>query len=154
MKNPLAAKVALVTGSARRIGAGISRMLHANGMNLVLHYNSSEEEANSLCGELNQIRDNSAITIRAGLQEAESEKSLIDRSLQAWGRLDLLVNNASRFYRTQFGDVTEYAWEDLMNSNLRGPFFLAQAAAPHLRKTKGAIINIIDIHGERPLMDY
>jgi pteridine reductase len=153
-KNPLAGKVALVTGSARRIGASIARILHANGMNIVLHYNSSEEEANKLCAEFNQTRDNSAITIRAGLQEAESEKSLIDRAIQAWGRLDLLVNNASRFYRTQFGEVTEYAWEDLLNSNLRGPFFLSQAAAPHLKKTKGVIVNITDIHGERPLRNY
>lgn len=152
--NALAGKAALVTGAARRIGAEIARTLHAGGMNVILHYNSSEEAANKLCAELNSLRENSAVAIRAALQEQESEKFLIEQGLQAWGRLDALINNASRFYRTVFGEATEYAWEDMVNSNLRGPFFLSQAAAPHLKKTKGAIINITDIHAERPLRDY
>jgi pteridine reductase len=153
-KYPLSGKVALITGAARRIGAEIARTLHAKQMNIVLHYNSSEEEANRLCIELNQKRENSAVIVRAALQEEESNKHLIEESIRPWDRLDVLINNASRFYRTQFGEVTEYAWEDLVNSNLRGPFFLAQAAAPHLKKTNGSIINITDIHAERPLRDY
>jgi pteridine reductase len=153
-KYPLSGKVALITGAARRIGAEIARTLHARQMNVILHYNSSEEDANQLCQELNLKRENSAVTVRAALQEEESDKYLVNESMKSWGRLDVLINNASRFYRTVFGEVTEYAWEDLMNSNLRGPFFLSQAAAPHLRKTKGSIINITDIHAERPLRDY
>jgi len=153
-KNPLASKVALVTGGARRIGAEISRTLHAAGMNIVLHYNASEEEAVSLCHQLNKIRQHSAVAVRANLQEEESEKALIQQASQAWERLDVLVNNASRFYSTTLGKVTEYAWDDLMNSNLRAPFFLAQAAAPYLAAAQGSIVNITDIHAERPLLDY
>lgn len=150
----LANKVALVTGAARRIGAEISRKLHEAGMNIVLHYNTSEEDAAALCAELNQIRPDSAVVIRADLREQEVERSLIKQAVDVWQRLDVLVNNASRYYRTVFGKVTEYAWDDLLNSNLKAPFFLAQAAAPHLAAHAGVIINITDIHAERPLRDY
>lgn len=153
-KNPLTSKVALITGAARRIGAEISRMLHDEGMNIVLHYNASEEEAIALCEELNQKRKHSAVAIRADLQEQESEKALVQQAEAAWKRLDVLVNNASRFYRTEIGEITEYAWDDLMNSNLKAPFFLSQAAAPFLAANQGCIINITDIHAERPLRDY
>lgn len=153
-KDPLASKVALITGAARRIGAEISHTLHEAGMNIVLHYNASEEEAILLCEKLNQKRKKSAVAIRADLQEAESEKVLIENAASLWGRLDVLVNNASRFYRTTFGKVTEYAWEDLINSNVKAPFFMAQAAASFLAATKGVIINITDIHAERPLREY
>lgn len=153
-KNPLAAKVALVTGAARRIGAEIARTLHDAGMNIVLHYNASEDEAVSLCDKLNQERPSSAVAIRADLLEPESAQSLIHQSAAVWQRLDVLVNNASRFYRTMLGKVTEYAWDDLMNSNLKAPFFLSQAAAPYLAANEGSIINITDIHAERPLRDY
>jgi pteridine reductase len=153
-KNPLASKVALITGAARRIGAEVSRTLHHAGMNIVLHYNASEEEAIKLTDELNQKRSNSAVAFRADLQDAESEKLLVKQAVGAWGRLDALVNNASRFYRTTFGKVTEYAWDDLMNSNMKAPFFLAQAAASALAESQGVIINITDIHAERPLRDY
>lgn len=153
-KNSLTGKVALVTGAARRIGAEISRTLHDVGMNVVLHYNASEEDAAEFCAELNRKRANSAVAIRADLQELESEKGLVERAVAAWGRLDVLVNNASRFYRTSVGKVTEYAWNDLMNSNLKAPYFLSQASVAHLVKNKGVIINITDIHAERPLSDY
>ncbi len=153
-KNALASKVALITGAARRIGAEIACTLHSAGMNVVLHYNASEDEAVNLCEQLNQKRDHSAIALRANLHEPESEKNLVQQTIHVWNRLDLLVNNASRFYRTKFGEVTEYAWEDLITSNLKAPFFLAQAAAPYLTKTKGVIINIADIHAVRPLRDY
>jgi pteridine reductase len=153
-KNPLASKVALVTGAARRIGAGIARTLHDAGMNIVLHYNASEEEAIQLCEQFNQQRKHSAVVIYAELQEGESEKALIHQAAETWGRLDVLVNNASRFYRTQIGEITEYAWNDLLNSNLKAPFFLAQSAAPFLAANQGTIINIIDIHAERPMDDY
>ena len=153
-KNPLAHKVALVTGAAKRIGAEISKTLHEAGMNVVLHYNASEDAVVTLCDELNAKRKNSAIAMRADLQEAESEKSLVVRATAAWGRLDALINNASRFYRTTFGEVTEYAWNDLMNSNTKAPFFLAQAAADILAEYQGVIVNVTDIHADRPLMDY
>lgn len=153
-KNPLSGKVALITGAARRIGAEIARTLHNNGMNVVLHYNASEEEAIKLSEQLNLAREHSAIAIRSDLQEAESEKGLVQHAAKIWGRLDVLVNNASRFYRTTIGEVTEYAWDDLMNSNLKAPFFLSQAAAPLLKENKGCIVNITDLHAERPLMDY
>lgn len=152
--NPLAGKVALVTGGARRVGAEIARTLHEAGMNIVLHYNASEEDAVQLCKQFNQQRDRSAVAVRAALQEQESDKILIKQATEAWGRLDVLVNNASRFYRTLVGKVTDYAWEDLMGSNLKAPFFLAQAAAPALSEVNGSIVNITDIHGERPLRDY
>lgn len=153
-KNPLASKVALITGAARRIGAEIARTLHHAGMNIVLHYNASEEDANKLCGQFNQKRDRSAVAIKADLQDQESEKVLIQQAALVWERLDVLVNNASRFYRTSIGKITEYAWDDLMNSNLKAPFFLAQAAAPFIAANEGSIINITDIHAERPLPDY
>lgn len=153
-KNPLSAKVALITGSARRIGAEIARLLHDLGMNIVLHYNSSEDEALKLSHELNQKRNHSATALRADLQQPESERVLVQQAIAVWNRLDLLVNNASRFYRTTVGKVTEYAWDDLMNSNLKAPFFLSQAAAPYLKKVSGSIINITDIHADRPLRDY
>lgn len=150
----LAAKVALVTGAARRIGAEISRTLHDAGMNIVLHYHSSAEEAFSLCEQLNQQRASSAVAIHAALGEPDSEKILVEKAVAAFGRLDALVNNASRFYRTAMGEVTNNAWEDLMNSNLKAPFFLAQAAAPALSAQLGCIVNITDIHAERPLREY
>ncbi len=153
-RNSLESKVAMITGAARRIGAAIAEALHREGMNIVLHYNASEEEAQELCNHLNQIRPNSAITIQGDLLEPEIDKSLITKAYKTWGRLDLLVNNASRFYRTIFGKVTEYAWDDLMTSNLRAPFFLSQAAAPYLAEHKGRIINIADTHAWRPMKDY
>lgn len=152
--NSLDSKVVMITGGARRIGAAVAECLHHAGMNIVLHYNASEEEASSLVTKMNQIRPNSAITLQGDLLQSEIDKSLIDKAYENWGRLDVLVNNASRFYRTMFGQVTEYAWDDLMISNLRAPFFLSQAAAPYLIESKGRIINIADIHAWRPMRNY
>jgi pteridine reductase len=144
----------MITGSARRIGAAIAEAMHREGMNVVLHYNASEEEAQILCARLNQLRPNSAITLQGDLLQPDIDKSLVTNAYKAWGRLDLLVNNASRFYRTHFGKVTEYAWDDLMISNLRAPFFLSQAAAPYLAENKGRIINIADTHAWHPMKNY
>lgn len=154
VETALAGQVALITGAARRIGAEIAKTLHEVGMNIVLHYYASEEEAMNLYQQLNKKRHHSALVVRAELLDPESGKFLIKQALSAWNRLDVLVNNASRFYKTELGEVTDFEWDDLLNSNLKVPFFLAQAAAPHLRKTKGSIINITDIHGERPLRQY
>lgn len=153
-KNLSDVKVALVTGAARRIGAEIARTLHDIGMNIVLHYNTSEEAARQLCEHFNQLREGSAIALRADLQAGDSEQSLIEQAAKAWGRLDVLINNASRFYRTAIGKVTEFEWNDLMGSNVRAPFFLSQAAAPFLMETRGCIVNITDIHADKPLRDY
>lgn len=153
-KQPSAVKVALITGAARRIGAEIASTLHHVGMNIVMHYNSSESDAIKLCEKFNQKRPHSAVAIRADLKEAESEKALVQQTVEIWQRLDVLVNNASRFYRTTLGKVTEYAWDDLLNSNLKAPFFLSQAAAPYLAVTEGCIINIADIHGQSVLRGY
>lgn len=147
-------KVALITGSARRIGAEIATLLHENGMNVVLHYHASHEEAEKLCTTFNKKRKHSAIIIRADLQEVPSLETLVEQAVGAWGRLDVLVNNASRFYKTGMGKITEYSWDELMNTNVKAPLFLSQAAAPFLAKTKGCIVNIGDIHGERPMRDY
>lgn len=153
-RNSLESKVAMITGAARRIGAAIAETMHREGMNVVLHYNASEDEALELCNKLNLVRPNSAVTIQGDLLAPEIDKALVTKAYNAWGRLDLLVNNASRFYRTHFGKVTEYAWDDLMISNLRAPFFLSQAAAPYLAETKGRIINIADTHAWHPMRDY
>ena len=153
-KNPLTSKVALITGGAKRIGAEIVRMLHEQGMNVVIHYNISGNEALALCEQLNKLRAHSATVIRADLTVPESDKVLVQQAAKEWGRLDVLVNNAARFYRTTITSVTEYAWDDLMASNLKAPFFLAQAAAPFLAAHEGLIVNITDIHAERPLHDY
>lgn len=146
--------VALITGAARRIGAEIARTLHADGMNVVLHYHTSAKEAQHLCASLNQVRAASAITVCADLAKMADLEMLSVKAGQAFGRLDVLVNNASRFYQTALGSVTESAWEDLLNSNLKAPFFLSQYLAPYLAAHQGCIINIADIHGERPMHDY
>src|SRR3990167_1899216 len=144
-QNPLTLKVAIVTGAARRIGAEIIRALHAAEMNMVLHYNVSEEEAVILCEELNQKRNHSAVALRANLQDFESGKAFIQQAADTWKRLDVLVNNASSFYRTIFGETTEHAWDDLMGSNLKAPFFSVN---------QGCIVNITDARLESPPRDY
>lgn len=147
-------KVALITGAAHRIGATTAKLLHENDMNIVLHYRGSRKQAQALQKELNDKRENSVIIIQADLHVTNGLPALIEESLKAWGRLDVLINNASSFYPTQIGKATEEQWDDLVGSNLKAPFFLSQAAAPHLKKTNGCIINIVDIHAERPLKTY
>src|SRR3990167_5217336 len=150
----LTSKVALVTGAARRVGAAISRVLHAAEMNIVLHYHASKVEALALCEQLNQVRSGSAVAVSAVLGTADNGVRLIKQAEAAWGRLDVLVNNASQFYRTESGQVTEAVWDHLLASNLKAPFFLAQAAAPLLALHQGCIVNMTDIHAEHPLRDY
>ena len=147
-------KVVLITGGAKRVGAAISRRLHAAGANLMLHYRASAGEARLLQAELNHTRAASVALIQADLLDVGKLPSLVEQTLSTFGRLDGLVNNASSFFATQVGDITPAAWEDLIGTNLRAPLFLSQAAAPALRRAQGAIVNITDIHAERPLKGY
>ena len=147
-------KVVLITGGAKRVGAGICRRLHAAGANLMLHYRASAGEARLLQAELNHTRPNSVALIQADLLDVAKLPSLVDQTLATFGRLDALVNNASSFYPTPVGEITPGVWDDLIGTNLRAPTFLAQAAATALRRSQGAIVNITDIHAERPLKSY
>lgn len=147
-------KVALITGSARRIGAIIARKLHEASYNVVLHYRQSQKEAEQLAAELNALRKNSAITLQADLNDGEKLPELIQKAASAWNRLDLLLNNASSFYSTPVSESTSAQWDDLINSNVKGAYFLSAHAAPFLKKNQGHIINIIDIYGQRPLKNY
>lgn len=149
----LTGKTALITGAARRVGAAVARRLHAEGMNIVVHYRRSADEAQALAAELNAARSDSAITAGADLADLGSLGALVQASLH-WGTLDALINNASAFHPTPFGTVQEADWNSLMAGNLRAPFFLAQAAAPHLRHSHGAIINMVDIYARRPLLKH
>ena len=150
----LEGKTLLITGAARRIGAAIVRMLHAEGMNIALHYRSSREDAEALQRELEAIRPGSVTLVQADLLETERLPGLVRHCLDHWGRLDVLINNASTFYPTPLGAITERDWDVLVGSNLKAPLFLAQAAADALRATRGNIVNIIDIHAFRPLKGY
>jgi pteridine reductase len=143
----LTGKAALVTGAARRVGATIVRKLHAAGANVVLHYRSSAEAAQSLADELNETRPNSVVLAEADLLELSQLRTLPAIATDTFGTLDLLVNNASTFYPTPIGDITEIDWNDLMGTNLKAPLFLSQAASAALRISKGLIINLTDIHG-------
>jgi pteridine reductase len=147
-------RVILVTGGSRRIGAQIARTLHAAGARILVHYRSSTAAAKELGAELNAARAGSAALIAADLQQDEAPERLIAAAVGHFGRLDALINNASTFYPTPVGKITRAAWDDLIGSNLRAPLFLAQAAAPHLAEQRGVIINVIDIHGLRPMKGY
>jgi len=147
-------KVALVTGSARRIGAQTVRTLHACGFRVVVHYRSSADDAERLAAELNALRPDSARTVRADLLQTATLPALVETVIGFWGRLDVLVNNASAFYPTPVGEITEEAWDVLVGSNLKAPLFLCQAAAGELRRTRGCIVNMVDIHADRPLKHY
>jgi len=151
-QNP--APVALVTGAAKRIGAEITRQLHQRGFNVIVHYHQSLDAAKKLVDDLNKVRSNSAIGVCADLCNSEDIVQLAHTSREQWQRLDLLVNNASSFYPTPLGSVTEKTWDELMASNLKAPFFLAQALAPVLKQSSGSIINIADIYAERPLSNH
>lgn len=147
-------KVVLITGAARRLGAAMARHLHEAGFNLLVHYRHSKEEAEALCADLNRRRPDSARSLSAELKEIATFPALIEEAVGAWGRLDALVNNASCFYKTPLGTVQEAEWDELLASNLKAPFFLSQAAAPYLAKVQGSIVNITDIHIEKPFRDY
>lgn len=154
MEQSLQGRVVLVTGAARRVGAAIARRLHGAGMRVVLHYRQSAQDAAALERALNAERADSAACVRADFLDADAPQALIDATLACFARLDLLVNNASTFYPTRFGEIEARHWDELVASNLRAPLFLAQCAAPQLAKSRGAIVNITDIHAERPLKDY
>jgi pteridine reductase len=148
------AKVALITGGARRLGAAISCALHEGGFDLMVHYRSSAEEARKLQAELNAVRADSVALVQTDLLNLSSLPALVADTLKRFGRLDALINNASIFSPTPIGEVTERGWDDLTGINLKVPLFLSQAAAPHLKRTHGCIVNIIDIHGDRPMRNY
>jgi pteridine reductase len=147
-------KVILVTGGARRVGVATCRRLHSQGASLVVHYRASESEARALEAELDQVRPGSVALVQADLLETANLPRLIDETVSHFGRLDALVNNASSFFPTPLGEITEDGWEDLIGSNLKAPRFLSQAAAPQLRRQQGCIVNIVDIHSEWPLKRY
>ena len=145
---------ALVTGASRRIGATIARQLHAAGARVGIHYRGSEADAKALRDELNSKRKESAEVFAADLLRPDAPRELIDAFVGWSGGLQILVNNASSFYPTPMGTVTEAQWEDLIGSNLKAPLFLSQAAHPHLKAQDGSIVNIVDIHARRPLKDH
>lgn len=153
-ETPLAGKVALITGAAHRIGATIARTLHAEGMNIVVHYRQSREGAQKLQAELNDRRAESCVLIQANLHETKKITEMVREAIKAWGRIDAIINNASSFYPTPMGKIDEKAWDDLIGSNLKAPLFLCQAAAPQLKKHHGCIVNIVDIHADRPLKQH
>jgi pteridine reductase len=152
--SPLHDQVVLITGGARRVGAEIARTLHAAGANILIHYRSSSAAAIALADRFNQARPHSAAIHSAHLSTPEAPEKLVAAALLEFGRLDILINNASSFYPTPVGQITLPQWDDLMGSNLKAPLFLSQAAAPALAKQHGLIINMIDIHALRPLKDH
>ena len=151
---PLAGRYALVTGAARRIGAVIAAELHAAGAMVGIHYRNSESDAQALAEALNGERPESARVFPADLTATKECTALVSNFLDWSGMLDVLVNNASSFYPTPVGSITETQWEDLVGSNLKAPLFLSQAAAPALASQQGSIVNIVDIHAQRPLRDH
>lgn len=148
------APVVLVTGAAKRVGAVIARHLHAAGYDVVLHHRRSQEEASRLQAELERARPNSSLILQAELSEVERLPELVAQTVERFGRLDALVNNASAFYSTSIGLTTPAMWEELFASNARAPFFLSQAAAPYLQQAQGAIVNLADIYAEHPLKNH
>ena len=154
MNESLSGKAALVTGGARRVGAAIARRLHAAGANVIVHYRDSESDAAKLEAELNAARPKSAAKVKAELLAPIAPRALIAAARERFGRLDLLVNNASSFFPVDVGAIESSHWEELIGSNLRAPLFICQEAAPELAKAQGSIVNIVDIHAERPLKGY
>lgn len=146
--------LALVTGAARRIGAVIARTLHERGCDVLLHFHTSEGEARALADELNKNRPGSAKLVSADLVDPDSVKKLVQYVRGQGERLDVLVNNASRFYPTPVEEATQAQWDDLFGSNLRGPFFLTQSLVPELRAAQGSVINIVDIHADKPMRKH
>jgi pteridine reductase len=148
---PLAGRTALVTGGARRLGAEIARTLHAAGASILIHCHRSHADAEALAQELSALRANSAAVYPADLLDIAVLPTMVAATIERLGRIDILVNNASSFYPTPVGAITAEAFDDLIGTNLRAPLFLTQAAAPELRRRKGLVLNIVDIHGSRPL---
>jgi len=147
-------KVALITGSSRRVGAVVARTLHAAGMKIIIHYNTSKQDALKLQAELEQNRADSVFLVKANLLETEKISSFLDKAIQFTGQLDVLINNASSFYPTNVGHIVEADWDNLLGTNLKAPLFLSQAANLYLQATNGCIINMTDIHADRPLKEH
>ena len=147
-------KSVLITGAASRLGAQMARTLHQNGANLIIHYRSSAAAAQALVQDLNRERTASALAMAADLADDDELVVLAEAASGAFGRLDILINNASSFFPTRFGDISRAAWDDLVASNYRAPLFLAQACYPALRKARGSIINLVDIYASRPLHQH
>ena len=147
-------KVVLITGGAKRVGAAICRLLHSEGARLMIHYRSSASEARVLQSELNMYRAHSVELVQADLLNIDALPKLVHETMRVFGRLDVLINNASSFYPTAVGDITEESWLDLIGTNLKAPLFLSQSAAPELKRNHGCIVNITDIHAERPMKSY
>lgn len=147
-------QVILITGAARRVGAATARALHARGARIVLHYRTAAGEAEALAAELAAIRPASVAMVQGDLLDTTRCAALVDEAVEAFGRLDALINNASSFHATPVGTITAAQWDDLIGTNLRAPLFLAQAAAPHLQATGGSIVNIVDIHAQQPLRGH
>jgi len=150
----LADQVLLITGGARRVGAAVVRALHAAGAKVMIHYRHSSDDAATLARELELLRAGSAAIFGQDLLDPTAPDALVRATLERFGRLDILINNASTFYPTAVGEITLAHWDDLMGSNLKAPLFLAQAAAPHLKVSSGLILNIVDIHALRPLKNH
>lgn len=151
---PSKTPVALVTGAAHRLGEQTARTLHARGWNLVIHYRSREEQANSVIEDMNRQRPDSACALQADLSQTPALNRLASEAVEHWGRLDALVNNASVFFPTPTAEATEDDWDTILNTNLRAPFFLLQACLTELRRNRGSVVNLIDIYSERPIDDH
>ena len=149
--NSLKDKAVLITGGAKRIGAQVARTLHTNGARIIIHCRSSREEADALSEELNANRHHSAHVVQHDLDQTGQLPKLIDSAVSIWGRLDVLINNASSFYPTPVGSISENDWDSLFNSNLKAPLFLSQAAASYLQQNRGCIVNMVDVHAFRPM---
>ena len=150
----MADRVALITGGARRVGAAICRRLHAAGVDLMVHYRRSADEARALQEELHAARADSVALVQADLLHMPALPEMVAETVRRFGRLDILINNASSFFPSPVGEITEREWDDLIGTNLKTPLFLSQAAAPHLRRNHGCIVNIVDIHADRPMRNY
>ena len=148
---PLAGHCVFVTGGAKRLGAAMARRLHSAGASVVVHYHRSREAADELVAELDAVRAGSSLAVRGDLNDVDCLPALVAQAVARYGRIDVLINNASTFYPTPVGSITAAQFDDLVGTNLRAPLFLSQAAAPALRETRGLIINMVDIHGRRPL---
>ncbi len=147
-------KVVLITGGARRVGAAICRNLHSHGASIMVHYRSSAKEARALQAELNLKRADSVALIQSDLLNLSMLPNLVGDTVKRFGRLDVVINNASSFFPTVVGEINNKAWDDLIGTNLKAPLFLLQAAAAQLKKNHGCIVNIVDIHAERPMKNY
>lgn len=147
-------RTVLITGGAKRIGLAIAKYLHQYGFNIIITYNKSKNDAGKVLSTLNNNRPNSCAIIQANFSTIKSYNSLYNKALKVFGRIDVLINNASKFYPTKIDMVNDKSWTDIINANLKTPLFLSKSFFPELKKRKGSIINIIDIHVSPPLKNH